>query len=230
MPDALAFAQYRGFKCYLPLALFTFLLLGSNFSFALDGLKNFDIPSQPLANALVEFADRTGMAALIDAELAKGLQSSAIKGRLLPADALRVLLAGTGLSIRYAGATAFTVGPKVSEQESGAAQSQKQRPADYDAYFSHVQGMIERILCQNDETRPGQYRTAFQIWIGDAGTIQALHPLGTSGDEHRDESIAKFMANASVAPPPPGLPQPVTIVLQPRTYTLTCADMLHSRQ
>src|SRR5215470_7071332 len=86
------------------------LMLSTTVSWAQEQRVSFDIPVQSLSSALVEFADKTGKAALIDGELTNGLQSSPVKGYLSPSDALRILLAGTGLSIRYAGARAFTVG------------------------------------------------------------------------------------------------------------------------
>jgi Secretin and TonB N terminus short domain len=175
---------------------------------------NFDMSAQPLASALVDFADRTGMAALVDGELTSGLRSSPVKGRLTPEDALRVLLAGTGLSIRYAGANAFTVGLARSEPGHASGRPKNGRRADQGVYFSQLQDAVERALCRNDNTRPGRYRAAFQIWVGEGGVVQALHFLASTGDETRDATITALLTTIGVAPPPRDLPQPLTIILQ----------------
>jgi len=175
---------------------------------------NFDMPAQPLANALVDFADRTGMTALIDGELAGGLQSAPVKGRLAPQDALRILLAGTGLSIRYSDTHAFTVGLAKPAWTNVAVPIYAGRGDDAGAYFLKVQDIVERTLCSDGQTRPGTYRAAFQIWVADSGIVQAVHFLGTTGNEARDAAIASLLTDNNVAPPPRDLPQPLTILLE----------------
>lgn len=224
-PDAPFVAQARSAWLCRALICGLCLVLAINVALAQNEHTSFDIPAQSLASALVQFADKTGMAALIDGELANGLQSSPVKGRLPAAVALRVLLAGTGLSIRYAGAQAFTVGVTTLEQSHERAQLRNGRRADYGVYFSQVQNTIERTLCRNGDIRPGQYRAAFQIWVGDGGSVQALHFLDSAGDEARDAMIATVLTKASVAPPPRDLPQPLTIILQPKTSAPGCAEL-----
>jgi len=186
--------------------------------------RRFDIAAQPLASALVEFADSTGMAALVDAEVAGGKRSTAVHGRLLPQDALRILLAGTGLSFRRAGATAFTVGPNTTAPMIDGEYSDGHRRAEFNHYFALIQGTIEQALCSDAEVRPGPYRSVVQVWVGQAGSIDAIHPVGSSGDDGRDARIALAIARARVTPPPVGLPQPVTVILQQSTSDAVCAS------
>lgn len=225
--DALNLAQVRSVRlfrsrfqwCALVLMLSTTVL------WAQERRVSFDMPAQSLASALVEFADKSGMAALIDGELANGLQSSPVKGYLAPPDALRILLAGTGLSIRYAGVSAFTVGLMTPEQSPETVRSRHERRMDYGVYFSQVQNALERALCHSDGIRLGQYRAAFQMWVGDDGAVQALHFLGSTGDETRDATITAALTKISVAAPPRNLPQPLTIVLQPKAPDPGCAGL-----
>ena len=214
--DGPVYAHTRRTRLCRSLILWSALLLvhAVNGALAQERRIEFDIPAQPLATALVDFADRTGMAALVDGELTSGLRSSPVKGRLAPADALRVLLAGTGLSIRYAGANAFTVGLARSEPGHASGRPKNGRRADQDIYFSQVQDAVERALCRNDNTRPGRYRAAFQIWVGEGGAVQALHFLGPTGDDTRDATITALLMAIGIAPPPRDLPQPLTIILQ----------------
>jgi hypothetical protein len=226
MPDALNHAQLRSDRFGRSLVQWCGALLLLSFSsanvLAQEPRANFDIPAQPLVDALVAFADKTGTTALIDRELAKGLLSSPVKGRLSRPDALRILLAGTGLSVIYASANAFTVGLSTSEPSISAARPRSGRRADYGVYFSQVQNTLEHALCRS--INPEKYRTAFQLWIGESGRIQAVHFLGSTGDELRDAAITAVVTNASVAPPPQALPQPLTIVLKMTASTSVCAE------
>ncbi|WP_024508963.1 STN domain-containing protein [Bradyrhizobium sp. ARR65] len=188
---------------------------------AQGGKISFDIPAQPLASALISFADRSGMTALVDEQLVSGLQSSPVNGRLSPSDALRIILAGTGFSIHYSGDNAFTLG-RASQETSQMAQPANAHRVEYDIYFSQLQGALEWTLCRNDEIRPGPYRAAFQIWIGDRGAVEALHLLGSTGDEARDLAITAVLTNASVAVPPRELPQPFTVILQQKAASRSC--------
>jgi hypothetical protein len=57
----------------------------------------FDIPVQPLSKALYAFSEATGIEILVDARHAAGRQSTGVKGRMAPRDALEILLAGSDL-------------------------------------------------------------------------------------------------------------------------------------
>ncbi|WP_051396713.1 secretin and TonB N-terminal domain-containing protein [Bradyrhizobium elkanii] len=190
---------------------------------------NFDLAAQPLGSALVEFANRTGMTALIDGELANGLHSPPVKGRFSPTDALQVLLAGTGLAIRYVGANAFTVGPPPPNPTVGIPGSQSTHRSDESAYFAELQNSVERALCRNDDTRLGTYRAAFQVWIEESGRIRALHLLGSTGNESLDAAITTRITSDTVVPPPRDLPQPITIILRAASSNGGCSRSAGAR-
>lgn len=59
-----------------------------------------DIPAQPLAAALARFAEQSGLKLLYAAELVAGKAAPGLQGQYTTADALRRLLAGTGLRAR----------------------------------------------------------------------------------------------------------------------------------
>ena len=61
----------------------------------------FDIPPQPLGQALVRLADRAGIRILFASELVAGKRGAAVAGRYTPAQALGILLAGSGLDWRF---------------------------------------------------------------------------------------------------------------------------------
>jgi len=59
--------------------------------------SNIDIPSQPLDAALKQLARTTGISVAFDSKLATGKTAPAVKGRMKADEALRLLLAGSGL-------------------------------------------------------------------------------------------------------------------------------------
>ncbi|MFT4193209.1 TonB-dependent receptor plug domain-containing protein, partial [Ottowia sp.] len=65
----------------------------------------FDIPAQPLAPALAALARQAGLQVVFAPELAEGRQAPAVQGTREVADALRTLLAGSGLQGRVQGRT-----------------------------------------------------------------------------------------------------------------------------
>lgn len=65
--------------------------------------RNFNIPAQPLADALVVFGRQSGLEVDIDGALARDLQAPAVAGAMRAEQALARLLAGTGLVAGRAG-------------------------------------------------------------------------------------------------------------------------------
>jgi iron complex outermembrane receptor protein len=66
----------------------------------------FDIPAQPLADALAEFGRQSGWQVSYTPDLAQGARSTAVKGAHSPAAALGLLLSATGVTWRAAGNSA----------------------------------------------------------------------------------------------------------------------------
>jgi len=63
---------------------------------------SFDIPAQPLDQAVTELARQAGLTLGGDSSLLRGKQAPALKGEYTPADALRLLLDGSGIRARFA--------------------------------------------------------------------------------------------------------------------------------
>src|SRR5690606_22538784 len=76
----------------------------------------FDVAPQPLPGALVAFSETTGIQFFFDSALARGLSSPGASGEMAPEEALRRLLAGTGLGYRFTNPTTVTL------ERTGAAQ------------------------------------------------------------------------------------------------------------
>ncbi|WP_345251288.1 hypothetical protein [Pigmentiphaga soli] len=70
---------------------------------AQSDLVDFDIPAQPLADALRRYASQSRQPALYQSGVVAGRTSSAVRGRHTAAAALRLLLEGSGLAAEPAG-------------------------------------------------------------------------------------------------------------------------------
>ncbi|MBS0445879.1 MAG: TonB-dependent receptor [Proteobacteria bacterium] len=73
---------------------------------ALAAPVTLDLPAQPLAQALGEWARVSGMSVAVDGSLVAGRNAPALSGTMEPAEALRRLLANSGLTATFSGTTA----------------------------------------------------------------------------------------------------------------------------
>lgn len=80
--------------------------------------RSFDIPAQPLSDALIEFGRQAGFQVSMDAALVEGRQGSAVRGTLDWQSALDRLLSGTGLTYRLNGSMVSLVAASGSSGEA----------------------------------------------------------------------------------------------------------------
>jgi len=181
------------------------------------GLISFDIPAQPLAEALHAFSQQSGMAVLVDRELTARQRSMPLTGAFSARDGVQRLLEGTGLAARYSSADAFTV---QRVQLPAALPGARNRNAAGEAgnYARTLQYAVEQALCAFALTRPGRYRAALQVWIDDRGVLAHSRLLASTGDHRRDTALVeRLRALRLERPPPTSLAQPVTLLLLPDT-------------
>ncbi len=69
----------------------------------------FNIPAQPLSSALQTYSAVSGNQVICDSRLARGRRSSVVVGLFTAETALRMLLDGTELTIRYTGPRDITL-------------------------------------------------------------------------------------------------------------------------
>ena len=120
--------------------------------------RSFDIPAQPLTDALVAFGRQSGIQLTVDGALPRDVSSPAVRGTMTSEAALTRLLVGSGLTYVVTDETTVAIERPGSEQESGPPQlgtitvegQQEADPADVpfmtpgsSAYISLEQ--IERI-------------------------------------------------------------------------------------
>eukprot|EP01132_Coremiostelium_polycephalum_P018877 gene18877-22480_t len=102
-----------------------------------------DLPAQNLDSALQAFSHATGMA-----------------------QALGLLLTGSGLMARYARSDAFTLqAPEVSQPATTRGLKAGHAARINNSYAAALQQAIERSLCRSPLTRPGSFRALVQVWV-----------------------------------------------------------------
>jgi hypothetical protein len=197
------------------------------------GQVRFDIPSQPLTAALEAYSTTSGVQVLYDSRLARNRRSDQVVGVYTPEAALKILIAGTDLVVRYTKLNDIVLvlapkedkGParapvdertvlsldtlRVEEEEGrGAA------PFDYRAYVGVVQADIQAALRRNAETRSGNYSIGVRLWLDPAGNIRRSNIFRSSGNQQRDVAISRVLQDVTISKAPPtNMPQPVTILI-----------------
>jgi hypothetical protein len=174
----------------------------------------FTIPAQPLAAALDSYSSVSGLELYYDGELVLDRKSKTVKGLLSPDAALRELLAGSGLVARATGPNSLTITiaapPSIADRTSIADTTRQ-------FYFAAIQTRVSEVLCARAETRPGAADLLIQLWIASSGTVQRAQLLDTPDDRPRENAFAEALRGVSIgAPPPAGLPQPITMAILAR--------------
>ena len=81
----------------------------------------------------------------------------------------------------------------------------------YAWYAGLVKSELLGLLEETKEARKGSYSAVLQVWIAQDGTVRA-RLTQSSGDKARDKAIETSYQGQRVSqPPPPGLPQPITL-------------------
>lgn len=104
----------RTFRTFTQLCLTLTPLLATSPLEAAESAQRFDIPAQPLADALLQFSEESGVKVFFSADKARHLGSSGVNGRHTQAEALGLLLAESGMQYRYTDAGAVTIEPKAA--------------------------------------------------------------------------------------------------------------------
>jgi hypothetical protein len=217
-------AQKRSARFYGAL-IFGFGVLGLfRIAFAQELHLDFDIPAQPLATALEQYGSITGRNALYNSNLLIGRRSTAVQGQISPDAALTALLEGTGLLANHLTPDSFLLSTPV-EAESVAESAVMQ-------YYGRKQVSLRKALCAAGEARPGGYRIGMRLWIDDAGDVTRFERLGSAGTSDADASIDRTLGRLQIgALPPPGLAQPISIVIRPQApgVSMGCAEPANRR-
>jgi hypothetical protein len=174
----------------------------------------YDLPVQPLGNALDAFGDISTIQIFYEASLTKGRNSAEVKGVFAPHAALQLLLSGSGLAARVIAPNTISIAPEAGGEAGLDDPAVRQSKRESVHYFGAMQAGLMRALCGTATTRPGNYRIAIQYWLDATGKIARLKIIGSSGSPERDVAIAATLQNVTLRPPG-NMPQPVTMTIEP---------------
>ena len=202
------------------------------------GAIKFDIPSEPLVEALQAYSVTTGTQVMFESGTTAGYQSAAVRGEFSPEAALQMMLADTGLKVRYTRASAITVAP-ASAPDVDDPPAQALATADLalstltvtggttdngdkgrlGAYVSAIQADIQKALKNAArKTRASDYRGEAKLWIDPSRTIQRAELSSASGDKDRDASLAAALQGLVLSQAaPPNTPQPIRFLIAIRS-------------
>jgi hypothetical protein len=188
-------------------------------AFADDIPLNFNIPSQSLSTALERYGDITDRNILYNSNLVVGRRSAAVEGQLSPDVALTRLLEGTHLSAVRITATSFTL---LLSAPIATAALPRNAVTDY---YGRIQLSLHDALCGTGSARPGNYRIGMRLWIDPAGSVTQFERLNSTGELRVDAGIDQALRHLKIGGrPPPGLGQPVSVVILPQGpgVTMSC--------
>jgi outer membrane biosynthesis protein TonB len=183
----------------------------------------FDIPSQPLAAALNAYGVEASTQLFYEADLTAGHTSKAVRGTFSRITALRMLLAGTGLTVASFDPGTITILPVPKSSEPVDLRPAKARAAGFTAYFAAIQAGLRSALCQIPATRTDSSEIRIELWIAPSGTVAQAKLLTSTGSEVRDRTYLDVLRSLAIGAPPASMPQPVTLAILPR-HSLDAAE------
>jgi hypothetical protein len=196
------------------------------FSQSLDGppavetgapATTFDIPSQPLAAALDAYGTKASVQLFYDAGLVSGRISNAIRGTFSRTAALRMLLVGTGLAQASFDPGTITIVPLSKQLEAVDLRPAKARAIPFTPYFALIQKKLRSALCQTTVAETDASEIRAQLWIAPSGDVAQAALLSSTGSTARDRVYLDVLGALAIGAPPPSMPQPVTLVILPRS-------------
>ena len=187
----------------------------------------FDIPPQPLASSLKTFRDLAKVELYYESSVVSGHRSRQVRGMFSPGRALQLLLEGTGLSLAsYEPGTITILAPRRQDSEHELSLL-KNRSAEFQPYFALIQAGLRSVFCQSSLNQADNDEIIVRLWIGPSGTVERAELASPTALQERDRTYLAAVRRLVVAlPPPPNMPQPVTLLVLPRSpqYASGCPE------
>ncbi|WP_447774083.1 STN domain-containing protein [Variovorax boronicumulans] len=178
----------------------------------------FNIPGQPLHDALQHYSAITARSLLYDSSTVETRVSAPVSGLYTAQEALLQLLAGSGMAARYTSQQAFLLvpaAPDSGEAEPGSEPVPAEVQALRQRYFARMQTRVMDALCVDPRTVPGGYRLALRFRIDGANTVQQLEVHASEGAGLASRVRSRLAGLDLGAMPPMQLKQPVTLLVLP---------------
>lgn len=193
-----------------------------------DARVSFDIPAQPLDNALAQYFRLTGVQLLYDSSMTAGRRSNSVRGAYSPREALKRLLSGTGLSARYSRsnaavlvaaeaarpATLLPVGRVVVRERLPLVEmSMRER---YRAYYMMLEHALQSQLRRDKRAGRLSAEMMLLMRIDPGGRVTEVRADSPAKDEAPAATVATILLESRVPAPPAALPQPIAVSVKAR--------------
>ncbi len=176
---------------------------------------SFDLVRMPLHEALQQYSGLTGRSVIYDSGRISGRYSSALQGRYTPDDALRRLIAGSGMETRHTTTEAVSLVfvPPPTQTGRFAIVPSTVPKASRERYYGRLQAQLRRLLCADPTLDTGHYRLALQFRIAEKPpAVDVLHVIA-AGRPELESRIRAALQGQPLDAPPLGFGQPVTLLL-----------------
>ena len=175
----------------------------------------FDLPAQPLAEALEAFGALTGWSGFYQADKVAGRRAPALAGRYPPEAALRLLLEGSDLAVHFTAPGAFVLEPGGEAAQAPGIAAAAPRDPVYDGL---LQSRLREVFCRDARTMPDGWRVALSFQVDAEGRIARPMLLDSTGDVARDGAILQALREVRVgrAPPAGQSAEPFVMLIVPR--------------
>ena len=177
----------------------------------------FDIPSQPLASALKTYGEIAAIDLFYDSTVVAGVRSAPVRGTLEPSAALRLMLEGTGLTATSLAPGTVTIIPDARASNHPDLAETDAKLAPFLPYLGQVQEGIRYALCREPAVRTDPAELLVRLWIAPSGAVSAVALFSQAGTPFSRPAYVAALTRLTLEPPPPDMPQPVTVMLLPRT-------------
>lgn len=189
-------------------------LLLSSAAAAQDGVHAYDIPAQPLEQAVERFSVISGWSVMYSGDLAAGRSSHALRASLMPLPALQMLLQDTGIEAEVIGEQRVVLRRGTSSAaEPGVGVDLPE--AERRRRYGGLQQRLRAAFCDDPEIAPGRYAATLRFRVDAEGQVQQPELLSGSGSARRDARLLQALQGLVLARDAAALPQPVTLQIRP---------------
>lgn len=183
-----------------------------------DALR-FDMPAQPLHKALQFYSEMTGRSVLYDTRQVSRLNAPALRGSYTPDDALRRLIAHSGLQAYFASHDVFmlkqaVIASDAAPQDSASLSPPAWWPEGGDVFYGEVQARITRVLCDQPVIRQEGVRMILRFGL-DAGHAVSGLRVHVPDRPVLALRVRQWLEGLPLMPPPGVSAQSVIMVVQP---------------
>jgi hypothetical protein len=198
---------------------------------------SFNIPRQPLAQAIQAYSQTSGVDVFYESRIAAGGISNSVTGDYPPDAALRLLLGGADFSIRFTKPNAVVLSLPTARDDlppdrvlqgfdfsldtirvAADPPPARANEARLQEFGEAVTTDMEAALRKNLKIRSGNYRVQLKLWIDPSSVVRRVEMAQTTGDPERDAAITGLLQGFVVSRvPPPATPQPIRIIVAVRS-------------